>query len=77
LTRITRITPIIRRTQNAGAAWQLIGIHVAERSSQAAAEEATITVGYAVREEAIRDWRPAMLSQSLADESRTVSIPSV
>jgi S1-C subfamily serine protease len=68
--------PIIRRPLRRGAAWDLIGIYVAERSSRAR-EGATITVGYAVREDAVRDWRPEMLGQSVLDESRAVFVPNV
>jgi hypothetical protein len=44
--------------------WDVIGVYVGERIV-----EDGVIVGYAVREEAFRDWAPAILDRSVLKES--------
>jgi hypothetical protein len=50
--------------------WEVIGVYVGEKLNDRAT-----SVSYAVREEAFRDWAPAMLGVSVLQESQNVAQP--
>ena len=55
-------SPLIRKHRQ-GPAWPVIGIYVGERASDSGTQ-----VGYAVREDAIRQWEPELLPGRSLDE---------
>jgi hypothetical protein len=60
-------SPLVRKTR-VGSEWPVIGIYIGERRS-----DNGVAVGYAVREDAIRDWTPELLGgRTLLEASHTM-----
>ncbi len=55
-------SPLLKRVNQ--ETWPLIGIYLGERTN-----DSGVRVGYAVREEAFRDWSPDLLGQTVMAES--------
>jgi hypothetical protein len=55
-----------------GATWEVIGVYCGERVSQSE----PISVGYAVRMDAVADWVPQLLGHPVTDEYASASPPS-
>jgi Trypsin-like peptidase domain len=53
-----------------GSAWMVIGVYLGQRITTG---EDSISVGYAVREEAFRDWKPELLGRTVIRESRVAT----